>query len=102
MPSPTMTFSGATPRCFASARLMSWFSGSQYCQLSAAAACMAATTAGDGPNTLSLAPMRARNLVPERRSSASGPTKGTEEGSVSTRGVNGNGIRRTSASRALP
>jgi hypothetical protein len=48
---------------------------------------MAAMALGEGPKTLSLAPMRARRGIPVRRMMVSGPTKGTVEGSESMRGV---------------
>src|SRR5262245_30079374 len=46
-------------------------------------------TLGDGPKPFSLAPRRALKATPRWRSSASGPTKGTVEGSPFTRGVIG-------------
>ena len=70
--------------------------GSQYIHCSGAAHRIASTAAGDGPNTLSFAPIRARNARPRARSCASGPTKGTVAGSRSTmrvkRGRMGGGV----------
>lgn len=48
---------------------------------------MAATAWGEGPNRLSFAPSRAAKRCPRARSCASGPTKGTVEGSDAARGV---------------
>ena len=45
---------------------------------------MASIALGEGPNTFSLAPIRALNLRPIARSCASGPTNGTLAGSAST------------------
>ena len=56
---------------------------------SAAAACIAAMAEGAAPNALSLAPSRARNGRPRRRSSVSGPTNGTLAGRPSTIVVSG-------------
>ena len=44
---------------------------------------------GDGPKPLSFAPSRARNIIPEARSCASGPTNGTVCGKSTTVFVNG-------------
>jgi hypothetical protein len=84
---PTTIFSGATPWWAARAARRSWFSGSPYFHTSAAAACMASMAFGEGPKTLSFAPMRARKGWPRLRSCASGPTKGTLAGREATRGV---------------
>ena len=89
MPSPTTTWAGVTPCRAAIACLRSWFSGSPYIHPSAAAACIAATADGAAPNALSLAPSRARNGRPRRRSSVSGPTNGTLAGRPSTIVVSG-------------
>jgi hypothetical protein len=62
------------------AALRSCISGSPYIHDCAAAAHIASMARGDGPNTLSFAPMRARNGRPRMRSWASGPTKGTVAG----------------------
>src|SRR5262245_32166974 len=69
------------------AALRSWISGSPYIHDSAAAAHIAATARGEGPNTLSLAPMRARKGRLRMRSWASGPRKGTVAGNPSISGV---------------
>ena len=61
------------------AALRSCISGSPYIHDCAAAA-PSPRRPGDGPNTLSFAPMRARNGRPRIRSWASGPTKGTVAG----------------------
>ena len=81
IPSPTRMFPGATPCFFASPSRRSWLVGSPYFHACAAASRIAATAAGDGPNPFSFAPSRARKGAPRRRSSVSGPTKGTESGS---------------------
>ena len=87
IPSPTTTFSGPTPWCAASAAFRSCISGSPYFQTSAAASAMAATAFGDGPKTLSFAPIRATNGRPMARSCVSGPTKGTVAGRPAASGV---------------
>jgi hypothetical protein len=48
---------------------------------------MAATALGEGPKTLSLAPIRVLIVKPVRRCKDSGPTKGTVDGSLSIIGV---------------
>jgi hypothetical protein len=87
MPSPTTMFCGAMPWWAARAVRRSWISGSPYFHTSVAAACIAAMALGEGPKTLSLAPMRARKGWPLARSCVSGPTKGTLAGREATRGV---------------
>src|SRR4029079_3106638 len=89
MPSPMTTLSRSTRWKSDSAARRSWLSGSAYIQLPSAAARLAASALGEGPNRLSLAPRRARNGRPRVRSCASGPTNGTEAGRLSTRAVNG-------------
>src|SRR4029079_2630330 len=87
MPSPMTTLSRSTRWKSDSAARRSWLSGSAYIQLPSAAARMAASALGEGPNRLSLAPRRARNGRPRVRSCASGPTNGTKAGRLSTRAV---------------
>ena len=48
---------------------------------------MAATAFGDGPKTLSFAPIRATKRRPMARSWVSGPTKGTVAGRLAASGV---------------
>ena len=48
---------------------------------------MAAAEAGEGPKTLSFAPIRAAKGTPRWRSCVSGPTKGTVDGKEATSGV---------------
>ncbi len=87
MPGPIAIWAGVTPWWAASACFRSWFSGSPYIQAPCAAACIAATALGEGPKRDSLAPSRARKGWPLRRSSVSGPVKGTVEGRLWAWGV---------------